>query len=874
MMKHNALKPVVVAIAAALCVPTVSAEDVVCQSASGCRLSNLSSGSNVPTHWIFSENGATQNLNDNQVNMTLLPQTYQNGPATETGVTVRVDPVTGKTQYEYHIDSLISITGSDDNLNANLIILTGSNIILENARDGSHAIDLSKLFGSNNVLKANIEQGATITINPNYAQQTGATHPETGETWEAGRAIHADGNHVLVNTSANIVLNGDGAFGIDSAGGATVYASNHSISLNKDWGTGALIYNKALVQLDNVSMTGQRNLTVGIDLADDTGANNYNRAQSTAIINNSTISLSGTHLTAGIVQGGGLIELNDSRVEAAYGVASFNDDIDLDSNSMLNIRNSQVLGKKGLFVANPQEWRDILANIGETVDVMPKDFIIHADNSTLTGATILDSDLRQAGTPYGALSLNLSNQSVWQMQNNSEIDSLKVDNSIVKLGHANAGQFNRLTINQALSGSGTFELNADYANATSDQIVVKGTSAGSHTLNIRNTTNTVPSSTNSFTVVDVENNGAQNDATFALGSGSTVNIGAYKYALAKQGNDWVMASTTNNANTPTPPATNTGGGTVTPNNPTPPIHNPSASVNQNFSDALNNRIAHSIAAAQLLQQQQGSLNIRQHELHQQQRLNGLWLQGEHGVMKRDGEYIRSTQSGYATAFKQKTTGWQVGYDHAIGQHYVGILAGKSHSTVDYQDPNPTVHYADSDLDSNTFAIYGGTQWGDWFADGTLRHTRYKASGDFAHDRFRINSLNAQIGRNIALKNQWKLVPQASLTVGKLSGSNYIEDATLLQSRLGADVRGNYTLGNGIGIEPIFGAYYVGDHRNATVVLNNLRYTSAKVGHRIAGKAGVNVKLSPNQKFSMNVQTEHGSRTRRPYWLDVGYSFTW
>ncbi|WP_373753253.1 autotransporter outer membrane beta-barrel domain-containing protein, partial [Neisseria weixii] len=224
----------------------------------------------------------------------------------------------------------------------------------------------------------------------------------------------------------------------------------------------------------------------------------------------------------------------------------------------------------------------------------------------------------------------------------------------------------------------------------------------------------------------------------------------------------------------------------------------------------------------------------------------------------------------SAGFTMRHQGFQIGYDRQVGQGYVGILAGSGNGTLDYNGD-----YTSTDLKQYSAGLYGGMGFGNgWFADSTYRYSRFKAETGDENARFHAHSLNVQGGKVVGLNNVWSLVPQAALTVTRLSGSGESKNATLLHSRVGADVQAGYTLAGGVQLKPSVGVYYLGDHNHAKVDFNGYRFEVPNNGHRTALRAGLEAALSPASNLNINLQTEYGQDYRSPIAAEVGYRYRW
>lgn len=131
----------------------------------------------------------------------------------------------------------------------------------------------------------------------------------------------------------------------------------------------------------------------------------------------------------------------------------------------------------------------------------------------------------------------LTNGSKWEIQNNSNVYDLAVQNSTVDLRSATAGIYNTLTVENLESDNGVFVLNAKLAgddDSESDKILMSGIAIGTTLLDIKNTWNEGTETNEGIKIVEVLTGALADADNFAL-LGGKVDSGAYEYYL-HQGN--------------------------------------------------------------------------------------------------------------------------------------------------------------------------------------------------------------------------------------------------------------------------------------------------------------------------------------------------
>lgn len=198
-----------------------------------------------------------------------------------------------------------------------------------------------------------------------------------------------------------------------------------------------------------------------------------------------TVSLVGSH-----VEGldGSAIVVGD----ALLGPASAN--IQVGAGSTLTGSNGTLLEVVGnstanLSVDNAQLVGDVRAEEGSTANVS------------------LDNHASLVGRLENVASLTLANQGRWTMVEDSQVGHLQMNGGEVRFGEAN--QYQRLTLG-SLAGSGTFIMDADFANGQTDFLEATGNASGNHSLLV-GSSGAEPTAPNSLHLVHIESG----DASFS-----------------------------------------------------------------------------------------------------------------------------------------------------------------------------------------------------------------------------------------------------------------------------------------------------------------------------------------------------------------------
>ena len=142
--------------------------------------------------------------------------------------------------------------------------------------------------------------------------------------------------------------------------------------------------------------------------------------------------------------------------------------------------------------------------------------------------------------------VTLKPESQWTLTGNSNVGNLALSNSLITLNqrydeignnHKGNIDFNELTINGNLTGTGSFRFLTNVAERRGDHIIVNGLANGAFQLSLKNT-GAEPNEISPLSLVKLNNPGQNNaDARFTLENGY-VDLGAYRYILANNNNDY------------------------------------------------------------------------------------------------------------------------------------------------------------------------------------------------------------------------------------------------------------------------------------------------------------------------------------------------
>jgi outer membrane autotransporter protein len=463
---------------------------------------------------------------------------------------------------------------------------------------------------------------------------------------------------------------------------------------------------------------------------------------------------------------------------------------------------------------------NIVTETGSTTDLTLQ------NNSSLTGRLV------------NVASATINDTSQWALVDNSQVDKLVLNGGTVKFGDKNA--FYQLNVTD-LSGNGLFIMGTDLATGRTDLLNVTGTASGSHQLLITSS-GTEPPAGQPITVVKT----AGGDAQFSLPN--NVDQGAYSYALAKSGNDWIL-------------------------DPSTRVISPGArSVLALFNTPLPTWYG-----------ELTSLRTRMGEL----RFNG----GQGGAWGRTYGNKYEIADGSGVGYQQTQRGFTLGADTRLpigdGEWLVGIMGG--HST------------SDLDLDAGTSgkvdSYYLGTYatWLDsvsgYYMDGVLKVNRFRndakvslSDGARAKGDYDNTGLGGSIefGRHIKFDDGYFIEPFTKWSAVVIQGKHFSLDNDLqadgdrarsLLGEVGMTAGRNFKLNSETELQPylrVGGAYEFA--KNNEVRVNDNVFNNDLSGARTLLGTGIAVSMTSSLQMHADYEYSDGKNFRQPGGLTVGFRY--
>ncbi|MFJ4196710.1 autotransporter outer membrane beta-barrel domain-containing protein [Pseudomonas sp. NPDC089534] len=672
------------------------------------------------------------------------------------------------------------------------------------------------------------------TVNVNAGGRTGAISASDGSVVNVSgaRVTGTSGQTALELVSSqghidNSTVSGD-FFGVSAVrfsttqDGSTLTISGNSTITGVDAGAFASSY--SVIDLTDSSLEGTGSTGYGLWLQS---------AQATA--RNSTITGAKDGVFIELDQTGvapAALNLDNTTVQGKNGSAIVVDFADFQrSTATVTLNNSRLLASNGTLLE---------VNGGADVSMVVNASTLNGNIVTQTGSST-DLTLQNGSVLTGRLdnvaSATINDTSQWVLVGDSQVGKLALNGGAVKFGADNA--FYQLNVSE-LSGNGRFIMGTDLTTGQTDLLNVTGSATGSHELLIASS-GTEPAAGQPVTVVKT----AGGDAQFSL-AGGVVDQGAYSYALAKSGNDWVLDPSTR---------------VVSPG---------TRSVLALFNTPLPTWYG-----------ELTSLRTRMGELRMNPGRSGAWG-------RTYGNKFRIAD-GSGTGYDQTQRGFTLGADAALGegQWLVGVMGGHSSSDLDLDAGTS------GEVDSYYLGAYA--TWldpvDDYYADAVLKVNRFRneakvglsdggrAKGDY--DNTGVGG-SIEVGRHIKLDGGYFVEPYTQWSAVTVQGKDFSLDNNLqadggqarsLLGEVGVTAGRNFKVQDDVELQPyvrVAGAYEF--EKNNEVTVNDNVFKNNLSGSRVKLGAGIAASMTDKLQVHADYEYSDGKNFRQPGGLSLGLRY--
>jgi outer membrane autotransporter protein len=712
--------------------------------------------------------------------------------------------------------------------------IVGGNVTLNNgAPVESWFLTQGATLSVNNAQTLGIDADSS-TVNVNVGGSTQTISARNNSTVNLSGATVAGDNGQsgleLVSSEGNIdnsTVSGD-FFGISAVrfstteDGSTVNVTGKSTITGVD--AGAFASSHSLINVTDSSLEGTADTGYGLWLQ-----------SADAVAKNSTIIGGKDGVFIELDQTGvapATLSLDNTTVQGKSGSAIV---VDFDnferSTATLTLNNSRLLASN-----------DTLLEVkgGANVSMIVNGSTLNGNVVTESGSTTeltLQNNSVLTGRLENVASATINDTAQWVLVGDSQVGKLALNGGSVKFGAENA--FYQLNVTD-LSGNGRFLMGTNLATGQTDLLNVTGTATGSHELVIASS-GTEPAAGQPVTVVKT----AGGDARFSLFN-NVVDQGAYSYALAKSGNDWILDPSTR---------------TVSPG---------ARSVLALFNTPLPTWYG-----------ELTSLRTRMGEL----RFNP----GQSGAWGRTYGNKFEIADGSGVGYRQTQRGFTLGADAALGdsQWLVGVMGGHSSSDLDL----------DAGTSGNVDSYYLGTYatWLDtssgYYADAVLKVNRFRneakvslsdgarAKGDY--DNTGVGG-SVEFGRHIKLDDGYFIEPFTKWSAVVIQGKHFSLDNDLqadgdrarsLLGEVGMTAGRNFKMKDDITLQPyvrVSGAYEF--EKNNEVQVNDKVFQNNLSGSRVLLGTGIAASMTNNLRVHADYEYSDGKNFRQPGGLTLGLRY--
>ena len=726
---------------------------------------------------------------------------------------------------------------------------------------------LSKAFPESSVFKLIDANLKFHTGNINLFEGLSAVNHK-GESVSGNSAFELQRNSTIDIDSVNIVSSAKNSVGYQVYGKSTANIINSSIFLGGDNST-AIDAENSTLHIKNLDITLQ---PAGIDKSTTIA---YESENTTLNIEDSLliIEAKGQSKGLGFVLDGGVTNITNSNIENNTGdVVIFTnkqdsrDETNNYDSTTVNLKNTKVPDAKVLVGLNMPELAD--TDLAEGEKTSSPRFILNADNSQLNG--VVKQYDNKNKTP---VTLNLTNNSTWDLVDNSEVTDLHLNNSAVSLTSTKE-PYAVLTITGNLTGSGTFNLYTNIANNNANKIIVQGTAEGSHKIGVTNQGANVADGK----VTLVETNGG--NATFSLTNpNNRVDLGAYQYFLTKERNNWVLAysqkvlDSTNSAESSNV-ATNTESSNSTVPNSSVSTNNSAATTSSSLprnallSDLANAQVSLRQAQLLLVEDDLSGIHQRLGEVKNAEKGN-VWVRN---VNSRQKLGALSTGESETSGFKQNVHSLQVGADAAVTDNLrVGGFVGRRQANVDFNG-----YYGDGQVRSNSVGLYAAYLADNGiYVDNIVKYSRLHANSDHTEKRhYNAYTISSELGKRFSLANDWTITPQAQLAWTHISSQENEDSLSSVYSRIGLRVAKGFALSNGWNLQPYAEVNAItSKNRSSKIHYKDSALDVASSRGRFESAVGLNAGFA-NHHFGLEVSRADGKNFDKPYAIQAVYHYSW
>ncbi|WP_237052375.1 autotransporter outer membrane beta-barrel domain-containing protein [Mannheimia granulomatis] len=497
------------------------------------------------------------------------------------------------------------------------------------------------------------------------------------------------------------------------------------------------------------------------------------------------------------------------------------------------------------------------------------------------------------------------NDSTWTYSSDlaRDIKDLSGNNSEINIEKSQ--YFSNLVINGNLSGNLHFGLNTDLASEKGNSVIVKGKSDGKHTITVKDSGNEPKAEGGKLTLVKT----TDGIAAFSLKDKDFVDAGAYRYHLNKEGTDWVLSNKVTpkeDPNEPTQPIVPVSPEPTPakPADPVPPVEpttppakpaqpvtpptvtpaipiSPSQPAVPTSPSVPTTRpalaeLSETSNALVLLRQAQGLLLTQNLQgIHQRlgelktDKAGNVWVKNINSRTEAKAQNVAADSR--SSGFEMDSHSLQIGADRAVSDNFrLGGFVGTSRADVDFNG-----EYGKGKLRSQAVGFYATFANADgWYVDNIGKYERLTAQASNEKRKYNAFSLSSEVGKRIALSNDWTVTPQAQLAYHTINGKADESRLSLFTARAGVRVGKGFAFANGWHLQPYAELNAIAEKaNNAKVRVNQYQFDVPENRGRFQTSIGFTAG-NGSHRVGLEASTTHGKQLKQPISILANYRYQW
>ncbi|QLB19950.1 pertactin [Mannheimia granulomatis] len=225
----------------------------------------------------------------------------------------------------------------------------------------------------------------------------------------------------------------------------------------------------------------------------------------------------------------------------------------------------------------------------------------------------------------------------------------------------------------------------------------------------------------------------------------------------------------------------------------------------------------------------------------------------------------------SSGFEMDSHSLQIGADRAVSDNLrLGGFVGTSRADVDFNG-----EYGKGKLRSQAVGFYATFANADgWYVDNVGKYERLTAQASNEKRKYNAFSLSSEVGRRIALSNDWTVTPQAQLAYHTINGKADESRLSLFTARAGMRIAKGFALASGWNLQPYAEFNAIAEKaNNAKVRVNQYRFDVPENHGRFQTSIGFTAG-NGSHRVGLEASTTHGKQLKQPISILANYRYQW